>query len=248
MLSFMKICNNPNCEFKGELLPLTGFNKNKTTKDGFSNRCKKCVNKSVKQSYKKNSKYYSTRESKRFKEKRKENPLKYQEIGRKYNQRLKENGYFKDYYQQNKEKFKQYSQNPQVIKKRNKKWKERYKIDKVFKLKEIMKSNFHLFFKDKGQNKNLSFNKIINYTYEELKIHLENNFRKGMNWGNFGELWEIHHIKPQNQFNPDNLKEIEECWALFNLTPLWKTTQISQQMGDTSLGNRNVPKNLIYKP
>jgi hypothetical protein len=244
----MKTCNNPNCEFKNQPLPLTFFNKNKTTKDGFSNRCKKCVNKSVKESYKKNSKYYSTRESERLKERRKINPLKYKQLSKAYNDLYKENGYFKQYYLLNKEKHKKYNQNPIIKEKRKKRWKEKYKNDNIFRLKEIIKANFHLFFKDKGQTKTLSFNQIANYSYLELKLHLEKNFRKGMNWNNFGELWEIHHIRPQNVFNPDIKEEIKECWALSNLIPLWKTTQISQQMGDTSLGNRNVPKNIIYKP
>ncbi len=244
----MKKCNNKNCESKEKLLPLTEFNKHKGNKDGYSHRCKKCVKKSVSKSYYKNIEYY--REDSREKSKifRVNNPQKVKENAKKFNKLYKENGYFQNYYQQNKEKFKQYSQNPLVIEKRKKRWRKKYKNNEVFKLREIMKSNFHLFFKDKGKTKNLSFNKIINYTYDELKIHLENNFRKGMNWDNFGQLWEIHHIKPQNLFNPDNLEEIKECWTLSNLIPLWKTTQISQQMGDTILGNRNIPKDIIYKP
>jgi hypothetical protein len=244
----MKKCNNPNCDSKSNLLPLTSFSKNQYTKDGFSNRCKSCVNKSVKKSYEKNSKYYSTRESERLKEKRKNNPLKYKELGKKYNDLYKENGYFKEYYIKNKENHLERSKDPVIIEKRKTRWRERYKNDQIFKLKVIIKANFYLFYKDKGKNKNLSFTKITNYTFQELKSHLENNFRKGMTWDNFGELWEIHHIKPQNMFDVTLKEDIKECWDLSNLTPLWKTTEISKQMGDYSLGNRNVPKNMIYKP
>ena len=67
-----------------------------------------------------------------------------------------------------------------------------------------------------------------------------------MNWENFGILWEIHHIKPQNMFNPLNELEVKECWDLNNLLPLWKTTEISKQMGDTIKGNRNIKKDEIY--
>jgi hypothetical protein len=67
-----------------------------------------------------------------------------------------------------------------------------------------------------------------------------------MTWENFGNLWEIHHIKPQNMFDPLNEQEVKECWDLNNLLPLWKTTEISEQMGDNLKGNRNLEKTKIY--
>jgi hypothetical protein len=239
----MKKCNNPKCNI---LEPL--FNKNKNNKDGLSNRCKNCVNKSVKTSYNKNSKYYSQKESERNKIWREKNPELYEVQKNKWNSKYKEEDYWLNYYKKNKEKFQKYSQKKEVIEQRKLRWKERYYNDISFRLKEIMKSNFHLFFKDKGKTKNLSFTKVINYTYNELKSHLEQNFRKGMNWDNFGELWEIHHIKPQNMFNGENKKDIQECWGLNNLIPLWKTNVISYEMGDNTIGNRNVPKDIIYQP
>ena len=237
----MKKCNNPKCKS-----PNPQFNKNKNNKDGLSNRCKDCVRKSVKESYNKNKEYYIKDSIKR----QNKNPKKYKEYQKQYREenkdKLKES--YKQYYINNKEKYSEYSQRKDVIEKRKKRWKHRYYTDVSFRLKEILKANFHLFFKDKGKNKNLSFNSIIEYSYKDLKNHLESNFREGMNWDNFGELWEIHHIKPQSIFNIENINEIKECWELNNLIPLWKTTEISKQMGDITLGNRNVPKDEIYKP
>lgn len=41
----MKACSNPECESKGELLPLNRFHKRKQAKDGRTKRCTKCINK-----------------------------------------------------------------------------------------------------------------------------------------------------------------------------------------------------------
>jgi len=49
-------------------------------------------------------------------------------------------------------------------------------------------------------------------------------------------------------FTINNEDEIKECWSLNNLFPLWKTTEISLQMGDNIKGSRNVSKTEIYNP
>ena len=242
----MKKCNNPNCELENKFQSLENFNKNKNNKDGLSNRCKKCVKKSVKSSYLKNKEYYCKTETERYKNWKIHNPEKYKQQSLFWNEKYKNEGYWQKYYQNNKEKITDKYKQKIVKDKRNAKWKHRYKNDIKFKLKILMQANFHLFFKDKGLNKNLSFSKIINYTYNDLIKYLEINFRLGMNWENFGILWEIHHIKPQNMFNPLNELEVKVCWDLNNLLPLWKTTEISKQMGDTIKGNRNIKKDEIY--
>ena len=242
----MKKCNNPNCINKNIYQSLENFNKNKNTKDSLSSRCKDCVKQSVKKAYYKNRDYYCKIETERYKKWKLQNPEKYKEQSKLWNEKYKNKGYWKEYYQDNKEKLNNKSKQKETKEKRNTRWKNRYKNDIKFKLKTIIQSNFHLFFKDKGLNKNISFNKIINYTYNDLVKYLETNFRPNMAWENFGKLWEIHHIKPQNMFNPLIEQEIKECWDLNNLLPLWKTTDISKQMGDTIKGNRNIGKNEIY--
>ena len=244
----MKKCNNQTCESKGKLLPYSEYSTNKQSKDGLHYRCKSCIRKSVKISMGKKKEYYLEQSRLISVKHREENPEYHKEMGTKFNQLYKENGYYKNYYQENKERISEYHKREDVVEKRKKRWKERYYTDEKFRLKGIITSNFHSFFKDKGLNKNISFSKIVDYTYGELKTHLENNFRKGMSWDNLGELWEIHHIKPQSIFNPLNRKEVRECWEMSNLIPLWTTTEISQMMGDNVIGNRNVEKDKIYHP
>ncbi len=70
---------------------------------------------------------------------------------------------------------------------------------------------------------------IVGYTKEDLKQHLENQFKRGMNWGNYGK-WHIDHIKPISSFNITdvNCEELKKCWALENLQPLWASENISK--------------------
>jgi hypothetical protein len=63
---------------------------------------------------------------------------------------------------------------------------------------------------------------IVGYTKEDLKLHLEKQFKEGMSWDNYGK-WQIDHIKPISSFKITdvNCEELKKCWALENLQPLW---------------------------
>lgn len=65
---------------------------------------------------------------------------------------------------------------------------------------------------------------LLGYTSEELRAHLEGQFRDGMSWENYGiRGWHIDHIRPLASFcyeTPDD-PEFKKAWALSNLQPLW---------------------------
>ena len=65
---------------------------------------------------------------------------------------------------------------------------------------------------------------LVNYTLEDLKIHLEFQFQEGMTWDNYGKYgWHIDHIKPISSFHFESFDdpEFKQCWDLDNLQPLW---------------------------
>ena len=68
----------------------------------------------------------------------------------------------------------------------------------------------------------------MGYVLKDLIKHLENLFDKNMNWDNYGNYWSIDHIKPQSLFNFTSTEEqsFKDCWALDNLQPLEKITNI----------------------
>jgi hypothetical protein len=65
---------------------------------------------------------------------------------------------------------------------------------------------------------------LVGYTVDDLKKHLEKQFRDGMSWDNYGE-WHIDHIIPQSVFNFEKPEDddFKRCWSLKNLQPLWAT-------------------------
>jgi hypothetical protein len=81
--------------------------------------------------------------------------------------------------------------------------------------------------------------KLIGCSIDELKIHLETQFKPEMNWENHGNLWEIDHIKPCNSFDLTKLEEQKQCFHYTNLQPLFKTTEIAKKYGYDEIGNRN---------
>jgi sugar-specific transcriptional regulator TrmB len=69
---------------------------------------------------------------------------------------------------------------------------------------------------------------LVNYTVNELKRHLEKQFKDGMTWDNYGTYWHIDHKTPIAVFNyerPDDI-DFHICWSLKNLQPLEKTKNL----------------------
>ena len=74
-----------------------------------------------------------------------------------------------------------------------------------------------------------STKELIGCSLEQLKIHLENRFTKGMNWQNYGRNgWHIDHIKPCTSFDLTDPKQQQECFHYSNLQPLWAKDNISK--------------------
>ncbi len=76
-----------------------------------------------------------------------------------------------------------------------------------------------------GGKKGISINKILGYTMDDLKIHLEKQFDNNMTWINYGFYWEIDHIIPVSNFTFISYEDeaFKKCWSLENLQPLEKT-------------------------
>ncbi len=73
-----------------------------------------------------------------------------------------------------------------------------------------------------GKNKR-HWETLVDFTENQLRMHLEKQFKFGQTWHNYGE-WEIDHIIPISVFNfkkPEDI-DFKRCWALKNLRPLWQ--------------------------
>ena len=63
---------------------------------------------------------------------------------------------------------------------------------------------------------------LVDFTIDQLKQHLEKQFRPGMTWENYGTVWHVDHKTPIAVFNfskPDDI-DFRLCWSLKNLQPL----------------------------
>jgi len=84
----------------------------------------------------------------------------------------------------------------------------------------------------KGNKAGVSWLNLIDYTFDDLKKHLEKQFTKGMTWDNYGKAgWEIDHKIPISAFNftkPEH-EDFKKCWALNNLQPMWGKDNASKK-------------------
>jgi hypothetical protein len=92
---------------------------------------------------------------------------------------------------------------------------------------------FHM--RKNGGKNGISHLNFVDWTYEELKSHLESQFESWMSWSNYGRYdskiwddndqstwtWQIDHIIPHSTFHYNSMdcQEFRDCWALKNLRP-----------------------------
>ncbi len=105
------------------------------------------------------------------------------------------------------------------------------------KLKKKVAHMVRLALKKIGSSKNgLPVFDYLDYSPEDLKKHIENQFEPWMTWENHGPYlkanwddndsktwtWQIDHIIPQSKLPYDSMEHpnFKKCWALNNLRPL----------------------------
>lgn len=184
------------------------FYKRGGRESGFRAKCKDCYNLECKVTYVNNA------EKVRLRTEKKKDYLKlyYQQYYIK--NKITKIKYQKEYYNDNKQNI--------IFKK-----KIYYNTNLKYKLSSIRRKRFYRWFKTEGKRKLGSLSNYISYTFEQLKEHLEKQFKPGMSWSNYGE-WHVDHIKPLASFDPTKEEDIKKAWALENLQPLWAFDNLSK--------------------
>jgi hypothetical protein len=72
----------------------------------------------------------------------------------------------------------------------------------------------------RGKRKHSRSAQLVGCTSDELRAHIEKQFKPGMTWQNHGE-WHVDHIRPCASFNLLLAKEQAACFHFTNLQPLW---------------------------
>ena len=196
------------------------FAKDNSRKNGLSCWCKKCSNKQRMVRYTKNKETELLKSKKRY-EIIKNDPVKKQhratiQLEWQRNNRDKTKAYSKKYRNENLSKCREAT---------NAYYKKRRKEDSVFRARCQIKNRIHEFlFKIKS---NLTFDKLIGCSVENLKEYFSNKFKDGMNWDNYGQYgWHVDHIVPLS--SAKTVKEFEKLCHYTNLQPLWWRDNIAK--------------------
>jgi hypothetical protein len=95
--------------------------------------------------------------------------------------------------------------------------KERYKTDISHRLRVTCRNRVQGAIKAKKSIKTMD---LVGCTGEQLKQHLETQFKDGMNWENQGSFWHIDHIMPCDSFDLTKKSHQKRCFHYTNLQPL----------------------------
>lgn len=114
-----------------------------------------------------------------------------------------------------------------ILKRADRKYKERHKDDPIFKMKKRIRQMIERIIggSKKGGG---GAEKLVGYKAKELKSHIENLFQDGMTWDNYGTMWQIDHIAPVSELLRLGIKDPKIINSLDNLRPLWKSDNISK--------------------
>lgn len=76
-------------------------------------------------------------------------------------------------------------------------------------------------------SKSASTRALLGCSVEDLKRHLEIQFRPGMSWDNYGD-WHVDHIRPCASFDLTDPEQQRACFNFKNLQPLWAKDNLSK--------------------
>jgi predicted transcriptional regulator len=123
------------------------------------------------------------------------------------------NKYIKEYRENNVDKIRQIKRDYERNRKVN---------DPLYKLISNFRTAIYQVLKENRVDKNQSYFDVLQYTPEQLIVHLEKQFTEGITWENYGE-WHVDHKLPISSFNIQEMGDSEfmKCWSLENLQPMW---------------------------
>jgi len=113
--------------------------------------------------------------------------------------------------------------NPDKIRgSRNSWFKKRCKEDPSFKLAHNLRTRLNIAIKN--DFKAGSAVQDLGCSIGEFRKHIESQFEPGMswdNWGRWGNVWNIDHIKPLAKFDLTDRRQFVEACNYKNLQPMW---------------------------
>jgi len=122
--------------------------------------------------------------------------------------------------------------NSEEGKKKKNEWMKKSLKDPIKHLEFTMRSRVNKIMTGKQRVKTKHTFELIGCTSEELKAHIEKQFKKTMSWKNYGE-WHVDHIVPLAYFEKNfdmNLISIQRiAFNYNNLQPLWAEENLKKK-------------------
>ena len=120
-----------------------------------------------------------------------------------------------------------YEQRPEAKERRRNYVKDRLRTDPAFKLMHNLRRRVHLAIE--GTCKSARTLELLGCTVEELRAHLEAQFKPGMTWENQSfHGWHVDHIRPCASFDLTDPEQQKLCFHYTNLQPLWAVENMSK--------------------
>jgi hypothetical protein len=105
--------------------------------------------------------------------------------------------------------------------------KNKRQTDPIYKLTSTVRSRLKSFLRKNNITKKNKTFELVGCTPQELKEHLEKQFREGMTWDNHGMYgWHIDHIIPLSSATTE--EELYKLCHYTNLQPLWAEENLSK--------------------
>jgi hypothetical protein len=82
--------------------------------------------------------------------------------------------------------------------------------------------------KSSGKLKNFRNTELLGCESSFLKEYFEQLFSDGMNWDNYGKLWQIDHIHPLSRVDWDDVEQVKKVCHYTNLRPLLTELNLSK--------------------
>lgn len=233
----MKICSKCKVE-KG----FGEFNKDKSKKDGLCCKCKECIKEHYKENReeinRKNKEYQKKNGTKLLEQKkeyREKNKEKIRQRRKEYrkNNRIKLLEQSKRYWLKNRAKLlerkREYDKkNREKLNKQKKEYiKERRKNDPNFRIACRLRRRTNVGIISQGGIKSASTQELLGCSFDEARIHIENQFIEGMCWENYPD-WEIDHIRPCASFDLTDPEQQKQCFHWSNLQPMWAENNLKK--------------------
>lgn len=201
------------CTKCGRRLSIDMFGKNSKDRLGINHQCKECTN-TYKRELTKTDKY---KEANRQKTAR-------------YRKTEKGKAYFDSYNKSEagQESMKKYRESEKGKQKKSEYRKNLWENDIEFKVETTLRNRVRGAIKH-GTKANHTI-ELIGCSIQDLKEHIESQFKPGMSWDNYNhKIWHIDHIVPCAAFDLTNPIHQRVCFNWMNLQPLWSSQNIRKK-------------------